>query len=82
MTGRRPSTSSSNATMAFTMRPWLAPNFATVDMPAAPKQDGMRDLPTFHVSDLPVETLDQLAEQWRVDLYVKAGKPLPENRNG
>lgn len=68
------------ATIALQMKPWTAPNYATVEMPPRPKQDGVQALPSFHVKDLPLETLDRLAEQWRRDLYQKAGQPLPEDR--
>lgn len=66
--------------ISLNLKPWLAPNFAHVEMPPRHKQDGAHELPSFHVRDLPVEALDRLAEQWRHDLYEKAGKPLPEDR--
>lgn len=64
-------------TTAVKFRRWLAPNFATQDMPPRPKQDGMVALPTAHVRDLPHQVLDALAEAWLVDLYEKAGQSNP-----
>lgn len=67
-------------TVSLRMKPWIVPNFAQVEMPPRHKQEGVQALPSFHVRDLPVETLDELAERWLRDLYKNADKPLPEDR--
>lgn len=70
----------SEATISLKLKPWTIPNYASIDAPANPRQGGVDLLPSVAVRDLPIEALDSLAEQWRLDLYVKAGKPLPEAR--
>jgi hypothetical protein len=70
----------SEATIALKVKPWMVPNFVSIEMPPRPKQDGIAALPSIPLKDLPLETLDSLAEQWRTELYAKAGKPLPEDR--
>jgi len=70
----------SDAKMYFTIKPFMTPNYAVMEMPPRPKQDGAQSLPSFHIGELDLETLDRLAEQWRRELYEKAGKPLPEDR--
>jgi hypothetical protein len=63
------------ASVEMKLVPWTAPNFARLEMPARPKQDGMSELPAIPVADLSAEALTMLAEQWLYDLYAKAGKP-------
>jgi hypothetical protein len=61
--------------MKMKLKPWLSPNYAQVEMPPRPRQDGPKEPPSLHVSELSAEALDGLAEQWLADLYTKAGKP-------
>lgn len=63
------------ATFEMKLRPWIVPNFATLDMPVGRKQDGPRELPTIAVADLSEEALTDLAQQWLTELYAKAGQP-------
>lgn len=66
--------------MKMKMKPFVVPNFAVMEMPPRLKQDGMRELPSFPIADLPLETLDKLVEELRQNIYEKAGKELPELR--
>ncbi len=57
------------------LKPWLTPNFATIEMPPRPKQEGISALPSIPVKELSPQALADLAEQWLTELYEKAGKP-------
>lgn len=57
------------------LKNWTVPNFAQFDIPARPKQDGIRELPTVPVAELSASALSWLAEAWLTELYAKAGKP-------
>lgn len=73
------------AMMSYKLKAWQTPNFATVDLPTRPKQDGIVALPSVAVKDIPQEALDSLAQQWIEELYAKAGKTPPAfmaNRKG
>jgi hypothetical protein len=64
-----------NAPVSY--RRWIAPNFANVDMPPRPRQEGMQALPSVAIKDLAPEALDALAAAWLSDLYTKADRPCP-----
>lgn len=63
------------AHLEMKLKPWLAPNFATLEQPPGLKQEGLRELPSIAVKDLPQATLDALAAEWLTNLYAKAEKP-------
>jgi hypothetical protein len=65
------------ATQPLKLRPWRAPNYANVDMPLGRRQDGFTQLPSFALSELAQEALDDLTEQWLNDVYRTAGKVSP-----
>lgn len=64
-------------TAPVTYRAWKAPNFATLDMPPGLKQDGLKELPSIPVADLPAVAMDALAQQWLDHLYGKIGRANP-----
>lgn len=66
-----------SATIEMKLKPWLSPNYAPLEMPPGKREDGVKELPSFHVSELPQEALDAQARQWLIDLYAKAKKPNP-----
>lgn len=63
--------------MQMNLKPWLAPNYAPMEMPPGKREDGVKELPSFHVSELSQEALDGQAKRWLSDLYIKAKKPNP-----
>jgi hypothetical protein len=65
------------ASIRLPLKPWQVPNFANVDMPPRPRQDGMVSNPSFKVEELAQDALDDLAAQWLADLYTKANKTSP-----
>lgn len=66
--------------IAFPLKAWTTPNFANVDMPPRPKQDGVHALPSIPMSEIPMDALDALVAQWRREVYDKAGVMAPEDR--
>jgi hypothetical protein len=63
------------AELRMKLKPWAVPNFATIELPPEPKQNGFRELPSIAVAELSADALSDLAEQWLTELYQKAGKP-------
>lgn len=57
------------------LNPFSVPNYVTVKMPPGNKQDGFREAPKFHLSELSEETLNALCEQFKKDVFEKAEKP-------
>jgi hypothetical protein len=64
-------------TTAVKFRRWLSPNYAVQDVPPRPRQEGLVEAPKIHISELPQQVLNALAEAWLVDLYEKAGQRNP-----
>lgn len=59
------------------LRQWPAPNFAVPDRAPGRRQDGWKELEPIPVNELSAETLAQMADDWRADLFRKAGKKDP-----
>lgn len=59
------------------LRPWIVPNFATIEGRPGSRQDGWKDASGIPISELPAETLAQMADEWRAELFDKAGKKDP-----
>jgi len=59
------------------LRPLMTPNYAIQEMPAGLKQDGLRELPKFALSELDAETLSDLCDEFRREIFTKAGKSDP-----
>jgi hypothetical protein len=55
------------------LKPWTVPNFATVEEPPRPRQEGFTEARTIPVSDLPKDVLREMAQDWLKALYDKAG---------
>lgn len=68
------------ALINYSLKPWQTPNFATVELPPRPKQEGIVALPSVPLNELSDEALDILVEQWRAEVYRKAQKLPPEQR--
>ena len=68
--------------MKVDTQPWIVPNYVTLKMPSQPRQAGFVEAPKLHVRDVDAETLARMADEWRAELFRKAGKadPMPEER--
>jgi hypothetical protein len=63
------------ATIEVKLKPFNVPNHALVEEPARPKQEGIQELRSIPISELPAATLQAMAADWLASLYDKAGKP-------
>lgn len=66
--------------MNVKFRPWIAPNYAQMEMPPRPRQEGWQDRGSVHVRDIPVEDLAALCDQFRADVFAKAGQEDPAKK--
>lgn len=57
------------------LRPFLVPNFATIDL--NPRLHGDKNEASLPIAELDHAALDALAEAWLTELYKKAGKRNP-----
>lgn len=69
-----------DAVISYKLKPFQTPNFATVEQSPRPKQEGVQALPSIPINELSDESLDNLVNQWRAEVYLKAKKSLPELR--
>ena len=65
------------ATLQVELQPFQTPNFVRAVSKPGLKQDGMQELPCYPLSDLDSLTLDKLCDQFRADVFQKAGKEQP-----
>lgn len=59
--------------------PWITPNFVRIQMPARPRQEGVnfKDSEGFRLEDVDVDTLSEMCDQFRADIFRKSGKKDP-----
>jgi hypothetical protein len=65
------------ANMQIKFKPWITPNFAHVEGPLGRRQEGVSFDRGFALSEIPVEDLAELCDQFRADVFRKAGRPDP-----
>ncbi len=65
------------ATLQVELQPFQTPNFVRAVGKPGLKQDGMQELPCYPLSDLDSLTLDKLCEDFRAEVFRKAGKEQP-----
>ena len=53
------------------LRPFMLPNFATIEQPPGRRQDGLQPLPTIHVTALPRETLEALCDDFKARMLAR-----------
>lgn len=61
------------------LKPFTTPNFVIAERPPRGRSSMTESMeePKFALAELSSETLSELCEQFRVDVFKKAGKPLP-----
>ncbi len=62
------------ARISVPLKPWTTPNFAHLDLPSG------AECSSLSIKALGAEALDELVNEWRKEVYEKAGVPLPEKR--
>ena len=65
------------ATLQIELQPFQTPHFVRAVSKPELKQDGMQELPCYPLSDLDSLTLDKLCDQFRAEVFQKAGKEQP-----
>ena len=65
--------------MKIELIPMWVPNFVLQKMPPRPRQDGFAEGPKFALAELDAATLAGLCDQFRKDVFAKAGKVDPSN---
>jgi len=59
------------------LKPWITPNYVQIEQPAGRRQDGFVQATAIPLGDLDAETLSALCDQFRYEVFQKAGKPDP-----
>ena len=65
------------ATLQVELQPFQTPNFVRAVVKAGLKQDGMQEIPCYPLSDLDSLTLAKLCDDFRAEVFRKAGKEQP-----
>jgi hypothetical protein len=67
------------AYMNVELSPWIVPNFVSAKMPPRPRQDGFNPdaVPKWSLAELDVNTLARQCDDFRAEVFRKAGKPDP-----
>lgn len=55
------------------LQPIRVPNYILAEQEQGRRQDGFKEGIKFHVSELDEDTLNDLCDQFRLDLFAKAG---------
>lgn len=59
------------------LQPFMTPNFIVTVMPPGTRQEGMKEAPKIALADAGPATLSALCDQFREDIFRKAGKKDP-----
>ena len=65
--------------MKIRLQPFQTPNYVIAESKPGLKQDGMVECPKWHVNEIDEETLSDLCDRFRKDVFAKAGKRDPKN---
>lgn len=65
------------ATLQVELQPFQTPDFVHAVSKPALKQQGMQESPRYPLSDLDPMTLDRLCDDFRAEVFRKAGKEQP-----
>jgi len=59
------------------LKPWTTPNFVVANLPPVRRQDGFNESQGFPLQDVEAETLSELCDVFRAEIFRKAGKEDP-----
>ena len=65
--------------MKIDVQPWQTPNYVIGKMPSRPRQDGFIEGPKWALSEVDADVLAKLCDQFRAEVFRKAGKPDPSS---
>lgn len=63
--------------MKIDVNRWMVPNFVTLKMPPGKRQDGFKQAPSLPLSDVDADTLSDLCDAFREEIFKKSGKADP-----
>jgi len=61
-----------NIKTSIELEPFSTPNFVRQKQPAGLRENGFKELPAIPLEDLSDETLNQLCDEFRKDIFTKA----------
>ena len=64
-------------TIQTKVKPFTVPNYVIAEMPPGKREEGFKEAPKYHLSELEVRTLDDLCREFRREVFKKAGKAMP-----
>jgi len=59
------------------LKPWIVPVYVNAETSPGLRQDGMKELPNWHIRELEPEVLSAMCDQFRKDVFESAGKIDP-----
>jgi hypothetical protein len=65
--------------MNIELKPFNTPNFVIQKVAAGKRQDGFTEAPKYSLCEIPAETLDELCNEFRAEIFKKAKKKDPSN---
>jgi len=63
--------------MKIQFRQWVVPSFCVQELPPRPRQDGLKDAPSWALSEVDADVLAQMCDDFRAEVFRKAGKADP-----
>ena len=60
--------------------PWSVPNFVILQFAPRPRQEGFTEAPKLELAAVEADTLAQMCDDFRAEVFRKAGKPDPRGR--
>ena len=66
-----------DVTVILNLKPIRTPNYVLSETESSPRQEGLKEAPKFHISELPADAISQLCDKFRADMFEKAGKKDP-----
>lgn len=70
--------SKSSPKVALEVKPWIVPNFVLIETPPGLRQDGWKPMPGMALKDVDPDVLSQMCDQFRTEVFEKAGKQDPQ----
>lgn len=61
------------------LEPFRTPNYVLTKAKVGRRQDGFENVPKFHISELSDETLNELCDQFRKEIFEKKAKGRVED---
>jgi len=61
------------------LQPFQTPNYVMAESKPGLKQDGLVECPKWHIRDVDEQTLSEMCDQFRRDVFAKAEKVDPKS---